>query len=156
MRNKGIFKILVILFLLQTPVFASNLCSSCCNFNDFFKCNYKELVEYLSPNDETRRIFDMLFTAYSIKFEGLDFEYKARCEELCKNENLDEISPHCIREQKRYIRGLAEIAEEEYDNFLDDLSFEICGCENVENKAIKRHKKRYIKALKKQISRKCK
>lgn len=156
MQIKSLFMILSILFLLQAPVLASNLCSCGCNFNDFFKSNYEELVEYLSPDAETRRIFDMLFKAYSIKFEGLDFEYKAKCEALYNDENSDEIAPHCIREQKKYIKGLAEIAEEEYDNFLDDLSFEICGCENAENKAVKKHKKRYRKALRRQIAKSCK
>ncbi len=155
MLNKRFFVTIIFLILLQAPIFASNLCSCECNFNDFFKCNYTELIEYLRPNDETKRIFDMLYTAYSIKFEGLDFEYKARCEELLKDKNSDEITTHCINEQKKYIKGLAEIAQEEYDNFLDDLSFEICGCENAENKAIKKHKKRYRKALRKQIARNC-
>jgi len=97
----------------------------------------------------------MLFRAYSIKFEGLDFEYKAKCEALEHDENSDEITSRCINEQKKYLKGLTEIAREEYDNFLDDLSFEICGCENAENRAVKKHKKRYRRALRKLIAKNC-
>ena len=62
----------------------------------------------------------------------------------------------CITEKKKYVKSLPAIAIDEYDSFLDDLSFEICGCENAEQKNIKKNKKRYKKALKKCIVKNCK
>lgn len=155
MQKVTIIGIFIFIFL-QLPAQASNLCSVDCSFNDFFKSNYEKLVEYLSPDKETKRIFDMLFNAYSIKFEGLDFEYKAKCDTLKEDTDTEDLTTHCLNEQKKYIKNLTEIAQEEYDNFLDDLNFEICGCENSENKAIRRHKKRYRKTLKKLIAKNCK
>lgn len=156
MKKQPFVFFLLIVFLHASKVHASNLCSNDCSFGTFFKCDYEKIIEHIKPDDETRRFYDILFNAYLIKFEGLDFEYKAKCEALETEKNSDDIKTSCIREQKKYIKGLTEIAEEEYDNFLDDLSFEICGCEGAEEKSIKKNKKRYRKALKKCIARSCK
>ena len=86
----------------------------------------------------------------------MDYEYAENCKKLKEDTNSDEISRHCINEQKKYLKNLAEIAEEEYDSFLDDLSFELCGCENSEHKIIKKNKKKYRKNLKKYIAKNCK
>lgn len=155
---KKIVRVLLslIIFFVQLQTFASNLCTKDCSFALFFKYDFEKLIKYLKPNDEVRHFYNILFNAYLIKFEGLDFEYKIRCQELEDNKNSDEIKAICIKEQKNYIKELAKIAEEEYDNFLDDLNFELCGCENFEEKNIKKNKKRYKKALKKCIASNCK
>ncbi len=47
--------------------------------------NYQNLLQHLCPNEEKKKIFDTLFNAYSIKFKGLDYEYKkAFARKLCK------------------------------------------------------------------------
>ena len=156
MRKYKTLTLLITLFLSINCACASNLCSANCAFNVFFKENYQRLISYLNPDCEQQRLFDILFNAYSIKFEGLDYEYAENCKKLKEDTNSDEISRHCINEQKKYLKNLAEIAEEEYDSFLDDLSFELCGCENSEHKIIKKNKKKYRKNLKKYIAKNCK
>jgi len=151
--------IIIALFLLfsscQKAALAENLCSYNCSFDDFFRENYENLTENLNPDCDRRTIFNILYNAYSIKFKGLDYEYRCRCEGL-ENENTEDLTKKCIRDKKRYIRLLADMAIEEYDNFLDDLSFEICGDENFENRLIKKNKKKYRKSLKKMIAKNCK
>lgn len=156
MKMRALILLLTFIFLPLPLARASNLCSACCTFGDFFKADYQKLMEHIKPDDETRRFFNILLNAYLIKFEGLDFEYKAKCDALKNDENSGDTKRSCLGEQKKHIKGLTEIAIEEYDNFLDDLSFEICGCENAEQKNIKKNKKRYKKALKKCIAKNCK
>ncbi len=43
--------------------------------------------------------------------------------------------------KEKYVKSLPAIAIDEYDSFLDDLSFETCGDENLENPSIKKNKK---------------
>lgn len=156
MQKNKTTMLLVVMFFSMNCACASNLCSINCSFNDFFKENYQNLSDCLNPDSEQKRMFDILFNAYSIKFEGLDYEYAEKCRELKKDTDSDEITHHCINEQKKYIKNLAEIAEEEYDNFLDDISFELCGSENSEHKIIKKNKKKYRKKLRKCIAKNCK
>lgn len=145
-------KILVTITLLLLPqaVLADNLCSCECNFDNFFRENYQNLLAYLCPNEERRKIFDILFNAYSIKFKGLDYEYENICAQIEQDKD------GCIAEKKKYVKSLSMIAIDEYDSFLDDLSFELCEDENLENPIIKKNKKKYRKNLKKLISKHCK
>ena len=150
-------KSLIILYLFTlgsvlNPAFASNLCSSCCTFDEFFRQNYEKLVEYLHPSEKRHDFFNILFEVYSIKFKEIDYEYKCRCEALFRQDENNS----CTRNIKKELHALNELAMEEYDSFLEDLNFEICEDENSENKFIKRHKKRYRKELKRLISKNCK
>ena len=87
------------IILLQQNVFAKNLCSCKCSFDDFFRENYQNLLQHLCPNEEKKKIFDTLFNAYSIKFKGLDYEYKSICEEIMQNQD------GCITEKKKYVKS---------------------------------------------------
>lgn len=147
------FKISVIVLLLfiSQSVMANSLCSMDCSFNDFFRCNYEKLSAKLSPQCERRKIFDILFEVYSIKFKTIDYEYKCCCSAL--NEEAENSS--CRREKIKYIKNLTQLAMEEYDSFLDDLNFELCDEENSEHKIIRRNKKKYRNELKKLISKNC-
>ncbi len=130
--------------------FAGNLCGCECSFEIFFKENYQKLLQTLCPVEEEKYIFDILFNAYSIKFQGLDYEYKNICASLTQD------NEECIIKKEEYLKQLSMIAMDEYDSFLDDLSFEICGCENTENRFIRKNKKKYRKQLKKLIAKHCK
>lgn len=142
---------LLILGVITSPAYADNLCSKNCTFDNFFRQNYEKLVQYLNPGDKRHEFFNILFDVYSIKFKGIDYEYKCRCEALFKqNENN-----LCCKQLKKDIKALNDLAIEEYDSFLEDLNFEICEDENCENKFIKKHKKRYRKELKRLIAKNC-
>lgn len=130
--------------------FTKELCNCECSFDGFFRENYENLLQTLCPDTEQRKIFDMIFNAYSIKFQGLDYEYINICA------SLEQTAEECIKEKEKYLKSLSTIAMDEYDSFLDDLSFETCGIEGTENRHMKKNKKRYRKALKKLIAEHCK
>lgn len=118
-----------------------------CSFSNFFKNSYKELAQKLCLDCDREKIFNILFDAYSIKFKTIDYEY-------IRGQNAlgDDDYRECRSEIKKYLKNLNEIAIEEYDSFLDDLSFEICESEHKESRIIKKHKKHYKKSLKKLVS----
>lgn len=128
-------KFITIFLLLSTiqASWAEEICG--CSFDEFFKENYQNLLQSICPDEEQEKFYNILFEAYSIKFKGLDYEY----------ENLG----------TKCLKSLSEIAIDEYDSFLDDLSFETCGEENLQNPHIKKHKRKYRKELKKLISKHC-
>lgn len=134
-------------FLAFLPAKADECDTICPDFEGFFRNNYAELAKKLSPCEEKCRIFNILFSAYSIKFKTIDYEYSSGKEAL-----LDENNRECEGEIRKYLRNLKEIAIEEYDSFLDDLSFELCDEEGFEHRTIKKNKKKYKKELKKMIA----
>ncbi len=143
-----LFITFILLSIMQTTP-AKELCSCECSFDTFFRENYQNLLQDLCPDDNQKKIFDMIFNAYSIKFQGLDYEY----ENICTS--LKQSSEECIKEKEKYLKTLSTIAMDEYYSFLDDLSFETCGAEDVENHIVKKNKKRYRKALKRLIAKNC-
>ncbi len=148
-KNIKIIALLGLLIIFQ-PAYSNNICGCNCLFDEFFRENYGQLVEYLNPDCKRREIFDIIFNAYSIKFKAIDYEYECRCRAL-----TDGVNDGCEKQAKKDIRNLTEIAMEEYDSFLDDLTFEICTDEDSEHKFIKKNKKKYRRSLKKLIAKNC-
>lgn len=138
------------IFCIVHQAAAHEVCSCECSFDIFFRENYQGLLQHLCPDEEEKKIFDMIFNAYSIKFKGLDYEYENICAAL------EQSGEECIKEKEKYLKTLSTIAIDEYDSFLDDLSFETYGTEGVENHIVKKNKKKYKKSLKKLISKNCK
>ncbi len=143
---------LIILFICQAS-WSNDFCNGCCSFDDFFKNNYQNLLKNLCPNEERIKFYDILFNAYSIKFKGLDYEFENICAQIdkecsCETDNA--------KEKIKYLKQLSTIAVDEYDSFLDDISFETCGDETLENPAVKKIKRKYRKQLKKLIAKNCK
>ena len=149
-KNIKIFTLLTFMLFVIQPASAKNMCDCGCLFDEFFKENYTHLIEYLNPDCKRREIFDIIFNAYSIKFKAIDYEYKCRCKALA-----DGVNDGCEKQAKKDIKNLTEIAMEEYDSFLDDLTFEICSDEEKEHKFIKKNKKKYRRSLKKLIAKNC-
>ena len=112
------------IILLQQNVLQKNLCSDKCSFDDFLEKIIKTYCSTYARMKKKRKFFDTLFNAYSIKFKGLDYEYKKHLRgNYAKSGWLH-------NRKEKYVKSLPAIAIDEYDSFLDDLSFETCGDEN--------------------------
>lgn len=144
--------IFAIIFTFQAS-WSKDFCNGCCNFDDFFRENYQQLLERICPDEDKKKFYDILFNAYSIKFKGLDYEFENICTQIDKDCPCAESN---FKEKNKYLKQLSTIAVDEYDSFLDDISFETCGNETLENPAVKKIKKKYKKQLKKLISKNCK
>jgi len=148
---KLIKKLIILILILSTAQIAQakNHCQDECTFDIFFRENYQKLLENLCLDPINKRLYDTIFNAYSIKFQGFDYEYKNACAQIQQGND-------CTNEKKNYLKSLPMMAMDEYDSFLDDLSFELCGDENLENSIIKKNKKKYRRQFKKLISQNCK
>lgn len=139
----------VLFFILNSSACAQEDCKLSCGYDDFFNRSYNSLIECMEISENSKRLFETLFNAYSIKFKVFDMEYQ----DLCKKLNISECSKSEI---KKEINNLTEMAIEEFDSFLNDISFEVCGCEGADSREVKRARARVRRPLKKMISNNCK